>query len=400
MRLSTAEFTQNAISSILQQQSQLNHTQEQLSTGRNIVTPADNPPGAAQALQLQSAIDTNSQWIKNGNAATADLNLEQSALNQVKNVLQRVRTLVIEANNGSQNNQSRAGIASEVSQSLKEVLGFANTRDSSGNYIFSGSQVHTSPFSQNASGGFSYAGDSLQRYIQIGSSRQVASNDPGSAVFMQIPAGNGTFTATAASTNTGTGIIDPGSVINPSAYTGDTYQIKFTSANTFTVTDTTTNTIVLNNQTYQSGANISFSGIQTHISGAPAAGDTFSIAPSGQQSIFQTLQNIVTTLNTPANGTVSLTALHNQVNQELSSLDQGLNNVINVQASVGSRLEAINSQQALQQDWGLQLQTAQSKIQNLDYAKAISLFQQQLTALKAAEQTYTKVQGLSLFNYL
>ncbi|APZ42994.1 flagellar hook-associated protein FlgL [Acidihalobacter ferrooxydans] len=400
MRLSTAEFTQSSINSILDQQSQLNQTQQQLSTGRSIVTPADNPPGAAQALQLQSAIDTNTQWVKNGDAATASLNLEQSTLTQVKNVLQSVRTLVIQANNGTENNQSRAAIATQVKQNLQEVLGYANTRDSNGNYIFAGSQTATKPFTQNPGGSFAYSGDQIQRFIQIGGSRQIASNDPGSSVFMQIPAGNGRFVATAGSSNQGTGIIDPGSVTQTGAYTGDTYQIKFTGPNTFDVTDTTTNTPVLSNQTYQSGSTISFAGIQTNITGAPKANDTFTIDPSASQSVFKTLQNIVTTLNTPVSNNASKTAMHNQINQELSSLDQGINNVINTQASVGSRQNAITSQQSLQQDWGVQLQTAQSKIQNLDYAKAISLYQQQLTALKAAEQTYTKVQGLSLFNYL
>ncbi len=226
---------------------------------------------------------------------------------------------------------------------------------------------------------------------------------------MQIANGNGTFTAvpgtpatptTPATTNTGSGIIDPGSVTDTSAYTGDTYSIQFTNATTYNVVDTTTGTTVLSNQTYQSDSSIGFAGIQTSISGTPATGDTFTIAPSGQQSVFQTVQNIVDTLNTPTSSDASNAKLHNSINQQLSSLDQALGNIINKQAGVGSRLTAISSQQSLQQDWGVQLKSAQSKIQDVDYAKAISQYQLQLTGLQAAQKTYTQVQGLSLFKYI
>jgi flagellar hook-associated protein 3 FlgL len=409
MRLSTAEISQTSISAILDQQSQLNHTQQQLSTGRRIVTPADDPAGAAQALNLQSAIDTNTQLQKNGDAATARLNLEQSSLTQVQNVLQRVRTLTLQANNGTQTNESRSSIAAELSQSLKSLLSLSNTRDSNGEYIFAGSQTSTQPFTQTPSNTFTYAGDAAQRFLQIDSSRQVATNDPGSSVFMQIANGNGTFTAvpgtpatptTSATTNTGSGIIAPGSVTDTSAYTGDTYSIQFTNATTYNVVDTTTGTTVLSNQTYQSDSSIGFAGIQTSISGTPATGDTFTIAPSGQQSVFQTVQNIVDTLNTPTSSAASNAKLHNSINQQLSSLDQALGNIINKQAGVGSRLTAISSQQSLQQDWGVQLKSAQSKIQDVDYAKAISQYQLQLTGLQAAQKTYTQVQGLSLFKYI
>ena len=408
MRLSTAEISQTSISAILDQQSQLNHTQQQLSTGRRIVTPADDPAGAAQALSLQSAIDTNTQFQKNGDAATARLNLEQSSLAQVQNVLQRVRTLVIQANNGTQTNESRSSIASEISQSLKQALSLGNTRDSNGDYIFAGSRTSTQPFTQNPDGSFSYAGDAAQRYLQIDSSRQVATNDAGSSVFMEIANGNGTFTAKPASTNTGSGIIDPGSVSNAAGYSGDTYVIKFTSTNNYAVYDQTTDpslsTPVSSGQ-YKAGSTINIPStvnpvLQTSITGTPATGDSFTIAPSQQQGVFQTLQNIVTTLKTPASSDVSRAVLHNSINQELSSLDQALGNIVNKQAGVGSRLSAISSQQSLQQDWGVQLQSAQSKIQNVDYAKAISQYQLQLTGLQAAQKTYTQVQGLSLFKYL
>lgn len=401
IRISTAQISEAAINAMLNQESQLTQTELQLSTGRKILSPADNPAGAAQALNLQSAIDNNTQYQTNGNAASASLNLEQSTLQGVGNLLQSVRTLALGANNGTQTDASRASIASELSQNLQQLLSMGNTLNSNGSYIFSGSQTQTKPFTQNPNGSFNYFGDSAQRYLQIDANRQVAVNDPGSNIFMQIPNGNGSFTATPASTNTGSGIIDPGSVTAGTGYSGDTYQIQFTSATQFNVVDTTTGTTVLSNQSFQSGSTISFAGIQTSITGAPATGDQFTIAPSQSQSMFQTIQNMINILNTPAGSSAESQArLHNVMNQSLSSIDQAMTNILNKQASVGSRLNAITSQQQLQSNAKLQLQSAQSQIQDLNYASAISTYNQQLAGLQASQKTYLQVQGLSLFKYL
>ncbi|OBS09837.1 flagellar hook-associated protein FlgL [Acidihalobacter prosperus] len=401
IRISTQQISQAAIDSMLNQQVQLSHTEQQLSTGRKILTPADNPAGAAQALNLQSAIDTNTQYQSNGDAATARLNLEQSTLQSTGNLLQSVRTLALEGNNGTQTDASRSSIASQLSQSLKQLLALGNTQDANGSYIFSGSQIQTKPFTQNPNGSFSYLGDGAQRYLQIDANRQVAVNDAGSGVFMQIPNGNGSFTATPGSANTGSGIIDPGSVTSSTGYSGDTYQIQFTSTTQFNVVDTTSGTTVLSNQSFQSGSTISFAGIQTSITGAPASGDQFTIAPSQPQSVFQTVQDMITALNIPSGGNAGSQArLHNTMNQALSSLDQAMNTLINKQAGVGSRLNAITDQQQLQSNAKLQLQTTQSQVQDLNYASAISLFNQQLAGLQASQKTYLQVQGLSLFKYI
>lgn len=405
MRLSTSEFYQTSINGILNQQQQLNQLQQQLSTGKKVVNPADNPPVAAQLLNLQSAVQTNTQYQQNGNTATSGLNVEQSTLTSVVQSLQSIQTLAIQGNNASQDNTSRKTISNQINQALQQLMTYANTKDPSGNYIFSGSQTNTQPFSQDSNGNYVYNGDSLQQFTQIDYTRQIATNDPGNAVFMNIPNGNGTFTTTAASGNQGTGIISPGSVTNAAQYStvqGDTFSIQFSSGGHYQVADTTTGTLVSGaSGTYSpSGTTIQFDGIQTSISGNPVSGDSFTIKASQSQSIFQTVASLAQIFAKPTSSNQSLTQLHNTVSQDLASLQQGLNHVIDVQAGVGSRLQAIQSQQTEQQNWGTQLQTTQGQLQNVNVAQAVSNYQQQLTSLQAAEQTYVQVEGLSLFKYI
>ena len=81
-------------------------------------------------------------------------------------------------------------------------------------------------------------------------------------------------------------------------------------------------------------------------------------------------------------------------------IDQTLDRALDTRAEVGARLNAIESQDNINEEALLRLETTKSGIEDLDYAEAISRFQQQLVALQAAQQSYTQIQGLSLFNYI
>lgn len=405
MRLSTAEFSQLSISSILEQQSQLSQTQQQLSSGKRIMEPADDPSGAALALQLQKGIDTAQQYQRNGTQATSRLNLEETTLASATNTLQRVRQLVVEANNDSQSDASRQSIAAELKQRLSDVVSLANTQDANGEYIFAGASSQTQPFTQSGTT-VNYAVPTTNnepRKVQISRDRSVAMGDTGNQVFMNVPAGNGRFSTQAASANTGGGIIDAGSVVDQSTWnavsSGSTFTLQFTPGGGYQVKDGSGN-VVASKSSFTPGDTIQFSGIQVKIDGQPAAGDQFTISKGASQSVFKTISDIANALDTPHDTTASSAKFHSLMNDGLASLDQALGSVENTRGKVGARLDAVDSQSQMHDDVVLQLQKAQSQVQDLDYAKAISLFQRQLTGLQAAQQAYSKVQGLSLFNYI
>jgi flagellar hook-associated protein 3 FlgL len=245
-----------------------------------------------------------------------------------------------------------------------------------------------------------YSGDQGTRYLQIGPSQMIADSDPGSAVFQGARNGNGTFVTAANVANTGTDVLNPGTVTNPAAVLAHNYQINFTSATTFDVVDTTTATTVLAAQTYVDGGAIAFNGIQVSISGAPATGDSFTIVPSTHQDVFATVQNIVTGLETYSPNAAGVAQLHNAMNQGMVNLDQAMGNLFDFRARAGARLNAIDSQKNSNDSLVLDAQQALSQVQDLDYAGAISRLNQQMLALQAAQQTFTKVQGLNLFNFL
>jgi flagellar hook-associated protein 3 FlgL len=151
-----------------------------------------------------------------------------------------------------------------------------------------------------------------------------------------------------------------------------------------------------------SGQAISFNGIQFSISGTPANGDTFNVTPSSNQSIFDTLNKLITTLNIPISGasTAVVTANSQALSDGLNSLSQDLNNVLGIRATTGSRLNELTSLQTTGDQLGLQYKQTLSTIQDTDYTQAATNLAQQKLALQAAQQSFALVSKLSLFNYL
>lgn len=397
MRISTSQIYQRGTDGILDQQAQMSKTQMQLSTGKRVVTPSDDPTASVQMLQLQHSVDITNTYQTNIGYAESSLTDEEQAISSITDILQRVRELALQSNSGLLDNQARQGIAQEIQQDVKGLLDIANSQDSNGNYLFAGYSSNTKPFSQTA-GGFGYAGDQGQRNIQIGASRQIAISDSGYDVFQAIPNGNGTFVASYNNTNTGTGVIDPGKVTDPTAWVQDTYTLTFLTSTTYEVRDSAASLVT--SGAYQSDAAISFNGVQIAVSGSPAAGDTFTIAPSSKQDIFTSVQNLANALNTNISDATSQANLSNDINRAIVDLDRAMEKFTNVRATVGARLNSLDSQKSFNADYISAAQAALSSVQDLDYASAISRFNQQLLGLQAAQQTFVKMQNLSLFNYI
>lgn len=405
MRISTSMMQQLSVDAILQQQTQLSNTENQLATGKQVLTAADNPVAASQMLSLQHTIDTTNQYQSNITSATNRLNFEDSVLQNTTNILQQIRTLAIEGNNATQTNQTRSYISSEIKQQLEQIVSQANSTDSTGAYLFSGSKGNVLPFTADSSGTYTYNGDQTQRYIQTGATTQVADSDPGSSVFQMIRNGNGTFYVQAGASNTGTSVVTSTSLTGaytpslPNGYTVTFSQATSSSPITYQVTDST-GTPLGAAQTYTDGQAISFDGVQLTITGTPADGDTYTVNSSKYQDLFTTVSQLASTLNTTVTSDAGQAKLNNEINSELTNLDQAMSSINTVQASIGTRLNSLSSQQSINSDQVLQTQSVLSSIQDLDYASAVSKLNMQTTGLQAAEQAYLRVQGLSLFSLL
>lgn len=411
MRISTALINQRALNGILNQQASLSDLQLKIATGKRINVPSDDPIGAAQIVRLTETIRTNEQFIRNADRAKSRLVLEESVLASVEIALQRMRELALQASNSPLSNLDRQAIAIEVRQRLDELLSLANSRDANQKFLFAGSQVNTQPVTQT-SGGFVYNGDQGQRSIQISSNLQVKDGDSGSVVFFDNITGNGTFNVQDNLANTGSGIIDPGTVFDRGALVRETYTISFvtnSSANlAFNVVGSVSGQLipplpadpVLNAPDFVAGNAMRFNGIETKIDAAPVAGDSFTVQPSVKQDLFTSVVNLASALETRTFTASQRAQVQNQINRSIMDLDRAFDNIIETRSRVGSRLSIIDEKTASNESFILEITSTLSEVQDLDLISAASEMSVRVGTLEAAQASFVRIQGLSLFNFL
>lgn len=406
MRVSTNQTQQVAINAMLEQQEKLSKTQMQVATGKRIFKPSEDPVGAAKVVDLKVSQKTIDQYQKNIEAARARLGIEESILGNSTDLLQRVRELAIAANNDSQTNETRGFIAHEVDQLLDEMVNMANTTDGAGDYIFSGSKTNYRPFVATENGEYNYEGDDTQRNIQIGSKRIISTSDTGTFVFRSIKDGNSEFSVFDSDTNKGTGVIDPGS--KTGLFDDGTYAIIFDKKvsnnplepTTFKVINANNEEVVPAGTHYVPGATIDFNGARVYIEGVPKAEDFFVIRPSENQDIFTTLHNFVSALKEPRGTADQLAGLHNDMNRSILGMDNSLGRILEVRSSIGARLQALDGQEKINEDFQFQIKSTLSEIEDLDYAEAVSELNLKLTGLQASQKAFTRVQNISMFDYI
>lgn len=424
MRVSTSMIYDAGIAGMNNQTASLLRVQQQLSSGRRLLSPADDPVAAARALEISQSSETLTQLGKNQQAAQGSLAIEEASLSDAQDALQRARELAIQAGNTTLSSSARRASAMELRGIYDRLLGIANAKDSNGKYVFGGYMSDTQPFTGSldqlvgAGGDITYSGDDGQRTLQVSSTRYIETSDSGKDVFLRVANGNGYFATDYVAANTGTGSINSGSVDDPAAWRASAsknVQVRFTvsgGVTTYDLIDTTTSASLLGGtpRAYLSGQQILLKsqgsepafdlGGSVVITGTPANGDAFDVAPSSSQSVFGTLAKLVGAMekgNVTAAGNTRYIA---DVSASIASIDQALNKVVQVHATVGTRMNELDALQTANGALNLQYQDSLSQLQDVDYASAITELTRRQTELQAAQASFTKISKLSLFDYL
>ena len=406
MRISSAQYFNMNVATMSDQQAQLSQIYAEISSGVSLSTPSDNPLGAAQAVQLSSTGTTLAQYTTNQTAALASLQQEDSTLGSVNTVLQSIHSLVLRAGDGSLNDGDRGALATQLQSLRSQLMTLANSTDPQGNYLFAGYQGNAIPFTTNAAGVVTYSGDTGTPAMQITNGHTVQTGDNGLAIFGSVaPIGTSAVPAAAAG-NTGTGVVSSVSLNNPTDPTNaDTYQINFSSATTYTVsqTDPATGTVTTSGpQAFTAGSAITLGGQSVTISGAPNAGDSFSVTPAtqGSMDVFANLSQLITTLQTPVSGGASTASFQSALTTGMTQLENTMNNVLTAQATVGGREQEVQALQTVTQTNTLQTTSNLADLTQTDMVKTIGQYTLTQNALQAAQQAFAKIQNISLFQYL
>ena len=299
MRVSTNMIYDQGVRALQTQSAALLYTEQQIATGRKILTPADDPVASARALDVTQSRSVNKQFTTNQGYAEDALRLVEGQLDGATEIVQYARERVLAAGNPALSDADRRSIATDLRAQFDAMLAIANTRDANGDHLFAGYRSDEPPFTRDGvTLTASYGGDQGTRTMQVSSAR-----------FM------------------------------PVSFAGET------------------------------------------------------VFGAGNESVFKVLGDFIGALET--GGTVS-----GAVSIALDGLDTSLDKVLTATAQIGSQRLEVEQLGFIGSDLDLQYATTLSSLQDLDYNEAISRLTQQQTYLQAAQQSFLKTIGLSLFNYL
>lgn len=501
-RIATANYYQRNLSNLQSRQSGLDRAQLELSTGKKIIRPSDDPTGANSAIRLRKEIDVSSRYISSQDSAERYNQLSESMAKSMTNTIFRAEELMIRSINGSMDANSLKAISGELEQMLVQFEGFANTTNANGDYIFSGFKTSTQTYEKDEFGYLQYKGDDGQREVLIASGFQVKVNDPASKFIEGVPATTPSFTPTPNAGNPSNSKLSMGFVTRQAEYQKNPPNAPLTvnfiagaPAGQIRVEVRDSGGTALNMEPDKAnfiditpGQSFEFNGIEfsTQANPAPAAGDSFAVQSSDETSIMWTLRRTIDAMKltsssytasaevgngsaatltggnivdpagghitddyrveivaggryevydsaggliegptdytaenkvkfrgvefdiggTPAAGDTfhidrpASEARNELVGGLLKDLKAGLTSVGNVQSEMGARLGAIDVENNAQFRFQEVTKSTLANIEEIDIYQAITNLELEKTGLQASQQSFAKMQNLSLFNYL
>lgn len=402
IRISSQQIFSGGINRLQELNSSLNQTQEQISTGKRVNKPSDDPVAAARILKLDQELSRIETYQRNAGLAENRLQQEESALASSVDVIQRIRELTVQAGNGSLSPNDRKSISSEMKERIGQLANIANSRDASGEYIFSGFQGSTAAFGKDASGSWVYQGDEGQRVLEIDDGVTVPISDHGKGIYSSIPAavfaesdpGNA-----AAARIDGIEVVDEGglSTVSPDDIT---ITVDTGTGTVSAVNSRTGASLTVTPAAYTSGEPFEVAGVQATITDA-GNGDEFTLRAGEKQSVFATIENLIDGLdNIDKSSPAGQAAYDDLIAASLQNLDNAQESIVQKQTELGGRLNAVDSTKSFLEDSSVYSEDIRSQLRDVDYAEAISNLSFQSFVLQAAQQSFAQVSQLSLFDRL
>lgn len=412
MRISSMQIFNIARQGMADVNQSLVKTQEQMSTGKRILTPADDPVAATKILQITDELQAIDQYKKNIDMAHNNIAFEESALNGVNSVIQRMQEMAVAAGNtGTLTQSDYRSMASEIGERLDEMVNLLNSRNANGDYIFGGYKSSSAPFAGNSVNGFNYHGDDGQQHIKIADNATIATTDSGKNLFMDVRSADNTVQTYASPTNRSNPPvqISIGQVVDQTEY--DTFYpkdmvITFSTqadgSQTFTATERTSGRVIdgFQDVPYMSGEELELKGVSVRIMGNPIAGDRLMVDSTEKQGVLDTIarfKEAMSGFDGSAEGKEKLSAV---IASTLDNLGHAHNSTLDVISSLGARLNTLESTRDLHLDTELLSKDVLSQLRDVDYAEAATRLSQQSMILQAAQQSFIRVSQLTLFSRL
>ena len=409
MRISTTQLFTETTRNMMSGQSSLAEIQNKISSGKNFQSLAEDPVGANQVVNLKRELNQIEMYQRNIDATRRRLSLEDTTLADINNGVTRARELVIQAGNGVMSDSERVAISYELEELVDFLAGLMNTRDAKGEYLFSGSKGTNESFQKQLDGTFIYGGDNAQREIQVASSQYVDSSDNGQFLFQSVVPNVGleVLGDSADALASAFTLPDDLTITDAEAFeaafreTGD-LSIAVDGGGLFSIADSAGNALAapeygydaVNGEIFLPGATLELTAL-TNDTSATLRFDR------SEGNILNTLVANVEALRTLSTTDPAQSAdLNENLAVTLEQIDAVEERLGQAVATIGARLNIIDSSELSNDDFGLLTQSTLSAVEDLDYASASTELARRQLALEASFASFAKIQGLTLFNYI
>ncbi len=403
MRVPTNLFFQEKIAMMEEHFEKISRLYQQSVNGKKLLAPSDDP---VLASRIQLTTDYKKElesYSQNEKVALNRAKLFESSITASVGVVAKVKELIQTAASDTMGDGERRSIAQQLTGYLNNLLSSVNTKDSNGEYIYSGYNSSAQPYVQQ--GNFVYQGTINSTVINIGPDVSTVYNTSGFNVYGDILTGNGTFTVKIPGVNTGTAMTSPGSVVNAATYVEDTYTLTFVTnaagrlayqvvgASSGQVIPAPPATIPTDAPDYLPDSDITFNGLSIHVKGEPNVGDAFQVAPSTKDNIFNTLQGLINTLNTPINNDpVQRAKFHQELSQYNDSMAQAYTHLLNFQSDIGSQVQIIEKQAATNAAALFQQEEISKELGEVPITEVYSKITQENFYLQATVDAYKQIE--------
>jgi flagellar hook-associated protein 3 FlgL len=410
MRLSFNMKFNQGLNGILDTNARLNRAQDQLTKQTRILTPADDPAASAKVLGLDQSIEQVEQYQNNSVLLKNNLALEETVLSNMRESMDRARTLTIASGNGAYTADDRQAVAQEIKNIQIELLDLMNTRNAEGGYIFSGFQDNKQSYVLNpVTGEYQFQGDDGQKALQISPTIVLPGNDSGKRVFDDV---NARYKTTPAVISSGGATDAAISMVDQSRFDSfykQNYDSLTPANNNFNVVLTAPSNYEIQRDgaalvppvtgAFSPGQAINFQGLAITIEGATAVPGQvdFSLQPPQKKNILTTLGEFIAALENP---TIDIAGFNDAISDSLTQISASSTKIDSFLSTIGGRVNVLDSVFGNNEDLTINNKSYRADLSEVDYAAAITEITKQEIALEAISATFTKVSGVSLFDYI
>lgn len=410
MRIPTSQIYDRGLSSVLSAQKKLLHVQNQIASETRILTAADDPVGMAQTLGLDDKISQNEQFQRNANLLKNRLQRTESVYANMTTGLDRARVLMLQAGNGVMDAQDKRALAAELEGIRDEMLNLMNSQDENGDYLFSGFQKRTEPFSKDpVTGDYIYNGDDGRNQIQLSPALRVTSVEPGSAAFQNVPANKTLHYAGTTGNVQGVDVQVTNTADFEAFHQAQYDKTQSPSSNTLRLefdgsqmtvhrANVAGDPVVAGPFPYTPGEPIRFEGLEIHTNGTLNAGESLEVRLSEPtQNVITTLDKFIDALQ---KGGLTGDLFEEQLTNALENMDRAQERLSSVRAQTGGRLNVLDNAFKNNLDLEISNRDTRSKISDVDYSEVMTELTKQDISLQAAQATFTRITRLSLFDFI